>query len=53
MIILARLWFSVVSNYTYMDAMKLRADYRINSQNVWGFYMAYDNNPYKNIPAHY
>lgn len=47
------MWFSAVQNYTYMVAKELNADYRIISQSGWGVYTSYDNNPDKNIPAHY
>ena len=47
------MWFSAFSNYTYMVAEEINADYRILSQSGWGAYTGYDNNPNKNLPDYY
>ena len=47
------MWFSAVHNYTYMVAEELNADYRVFSQSGWGVYTSWNNNPNRNIPAHY
>jgi lysophospholipase L1-like esterase len=47
------MWFSAFSNYTYLVAEEINADYRVLSQSGWGVYTGYDNNPNKSLPNYY
>ena len=38
------MWFDSVSNYTYLCAKELNADYRVLSQSGWGVYCSWDHN---------
>ncbi len=46
-------WMSAISNYSYITARRLNAEYRCISQGGWGFYKSWDGLTEHSIPQHY
>ncbi len=46
-------WMNAVSNYSYMTAGKLNAEYHAISQCGWGFFWSWDGHKEANIPQFY